>query len=82
MAVAAKLMHGLSSFVAAPLAVAAYVACLWALGGLGKEQIANALNVPPDEINQLVFGLAMTAVIGSDAPSASSRPQPKLRLVG
>jgi O-antigen/teichoic acid export membrane protein len=39
MAFAAKLMHGLSSFVAAPLAVAAYVACLWALGGLGKEQI-------------------------------------------
>jgi len=39
MALAARLLSGLSSFIGAPLSVAAYVACLWALGGLGKEQI-------------------------------------------
>jgi Zn-dependent peptidase ImmA (M78 family)/DNA-binding XRE family transcriptional regulator len=49
--------------------------------GLGKEQIAEALKVPADEINQLVFGLAMTGVRGSEAPGASSKSPAKLRLV-
>lgn len=33
--------------------------------GVGNEQIADALKVPPDEINQLVFGLALTGVKGT-----------------
>jgi len=48
--------------------------------GIGKEQIADALKVPPDEINQLVFGLAMTAVRGANA-SAGTQSQHHLRLV-
>jgi O-antigen/teichoic acid export membrane protein len=39
MAIVARLLSGLSSFLAAPIAVAAYVGCLWAVGGLGKEQL-------------------------------------------
>ena len=49
--------------------------------GVGKEQIAEALKVPPDEINQLVFGLAMTGVRGCDSPWASSKAPAKLRLI-
>ena len=36
---AARLLSGISPFVAAPISVIAYVACLWAIGGLGKEQL-------------------------------------------
>jgi O-antigen/teichoic acid export membrane protein len=39
MVLAARLMKGLTPFVAAPIAVCAYVACLWATGGLTKEHI-------------------------------------------
>jgi O-antigen/teichoic acid export membrane protein len=39
MVVAARLLSGVSSFVSAPLAVLAYSGCLWAVGGLGNEQL-------------------------------------------
>jgi hypothetical protein len=39
MVVAARLLSGVTQFVAAPLSVVAYAACLWAIGGLGKDQL-------------------------------------------
>jgi O-antigen/teichoic acid export membrane protein len=36
----ARLLGGLTVFVAAPLAMTAYVLCLWFIGGLDKDQIA------------------------------------------
>jgi len=39
MVAAARLLSHVTPFVAAPLAVAAYVTCLWATGGLDKEQV-------------------------------------------
>jgi O-antigen/teichoic acid export membrane protein len=41
MAVVAWVLEPVSHFVAAPLSVLAYGAALWALGGLGEEQIAT-----------------------------------------
>jgi O-antigen/teichoic acid export membrane protein len=40
MAATARLLAWLNPFVAAPIAVSAYVACLWATGGLNKEHVA------------------------------------------
>jgi hypothetical protein len=39
MTVVALLLSGLTPFLAAPLALAAYLGCLWGIGGLGQEQI-------------------------------------------
>jgi O-antigen/teichoic acid export membrane protein len=39
MAGAARLLSGITPFVAAPISVIAYATCLWAIGGLGKEQL-------------------------------------------
>ncbi len=36
----ALLLLGINSFIAAPVALLAYLAALWALGGLGREQLA------------------------------------------
>ena len=49
--------------------------------GVGKEQIAEALKMPADDINQLVFGLALTGVKGTDMPLQPGGPRAKLRLV-
>jgi Na+-driven multidrug efflux pump len=35
---AARVLSGLTSFVAAPVSVLTYVGCLWAMGGLNKDQ--------------------------------------------
>jgi O-antigen/teichoic acid export membrane protein len=40
MVLAARLLVRVTPFVAAPIAVCAYVACLWATGGLTKEHVA------------------------------------------
>jgi O-antigen/teichoic acid export membrane protein len=39
MVAAARLLRGITDFVSAPISVGAYVGCLWAVGGLGKEQL-------------------------------------------
>jgi O-antigen/teichoic acid export membrane protein len=37
---AARLLSGITEFVAAPISVVAYLACLWAVGGLGKDLLS------------------------------------------
>src|SRR6266545_840390 len=39
MAAVARLLSGFSSFIAAPFALSTYAVCLWATGGLDKEQV-------------------------------------------
>jgi len=46
-----------------------------------RVEIAEDLAISVDEINQLVFGLALTAVAGSGAGSVTKRPKPQLRVV-
>jgi len=48
--------------------------------GIGKEDIAHALHVPAREIDQLVFGLALTSLAGTDMPGKVTR-RPALRIV-
>ncbi len=40
MAGAARLLSGITPYVAAPLAVAAYFGCVWVMGGIEPEQVA------------------------------------------
>ena len=51
---------------------------------VSKTDIAKELRIPVDEIDQLVFGLAITGVAGASASDGSSRQRmrPMLRLVG
>src|SRR5262249_49668177 len=50
--------------------------------GGGKDQVPAALKMPSDEINQLVFGLALTSVTGTDTPAQNGGgPKAKLRLI-
>jgi Zn-dependent peptidase ImmA (M78 family)/DNA-binding XRE family transcriptional regulator len=49
--------------------------------GVGKDDIAKDLNVPSDEIDELVFGLALTAVKGGDLTPIARKQKPALRLV-
>ena len=47
---------------------------------IAKDDIAGALRIPVEEIDELMFGLAMTALPGSGI--ASSAPRGNLQLVG
>jgi Zn-dependent peptidase ImmA (M78 family) len=50
--------------------------------GITKQNIAAALNVHTDELDQLVFGLALTSLNSRNNASVSSAPKrPQLRLV-
>lgn len=51
--------------------------------GVSKRDIAQDLAVLPDDVEQLVFGLVITGISGSEKPPTSSRTKrPSLRLVG
>lgn len=52
--------------------------------GVGKPQIAAALNVYAEDIDELVFGLALTGLSGKSAGSTkpTSPKRPSLRVVG
>jgi hypothetical protein len=51
--------------------------------GVGKTDIARELHVHPQDLDALVFGLAMLPVAGGSTGQATSTPtaQPRLRLV-
>ncbi|MGE3703551.1 MAG: helix-turn-helix domain-containing protein [Hyphomicrobiaceae bacterium] len=50
--------------------------------GVAKGDIAGDLRVPAEEIEQLVFGLALTGLSGAPSPDGTSRrSQPNLRIV-
>lgn len=48
--------------------------------GLGLSDVASALNVPPEEVVKLVFGLVTVGLPSSGITSTSAR-RPELRLV-
>jgi O-antigen/teichoic acid export membrane protein len=47
MVVVARVLKSLTSFVAAPVAVTAYVGCLWVTGGLDRQLMATLLALSP-----------------------------------
>jgi Zn-dependent peptidase ImmA (M78 family) len=49
--------------------------------GVSKEEIAEALRVHPTDIDELVFGLALTSLDGIPRRNVRSRPRPSLTLV-
>lgn len=49
--------------------------------GVSKEEIAEALRVHPTDIDELVFGLALTSLAGVAPRSDRRRSQPLLTLV-
>lgn len=49
--------------------------------GISKIDIANELCVPVEEIDQLVFGLALTVLAGRRSRGRSNRKRPQLRIV-
>ncbi len=49
--------------------------------GVSKEEVAEALRVHPKDIDELVFGLALTSLNGIPNSGDRSRPRPPLRLV-
>ncbi len=49
--------------------------------GVSKEEIAEALRVHPTDIDELVFGLALTSLAGIARRSEGSRSRPSLTLV-
>jgi Zn-dependent peptidase ImmA (M78 family)/DNA-binding XRE family transcriptional regulator len=49
--------------------------------GVSKEEVAKALCVHPKDIDELVFGLALTSLYGIPNSGGRSRPRPPLRLV-
>jgi Zn-dependent peptidase ImmA (M78 family)/DNA-binding XRE family transcriptional regulator len=49
--------------------------------GVSRADIAAALAVHVEEIDQLVFGLALTALSSASSKIASDRPRPALRVV-
>lgn len=48
--------------------------------GIGRVQIGEALNIHPEDLDGLVFGLAMLPLEGAGAGGAEATP-PSLRLV-
>jgi Zn-dependent peptidase ImmA (M78 family)/DNA-binding XRE family transcriptional regulator len=51
--------------------------------GIGKPEIAAALDLPLHELNALMFGLVMTSVDGNgETPSTTPDASPALRVVG
>ena len=49
--------------------------------GVSKEEVAEALRVHPTDIDELVFGLALTSLDGVPHGRDRSRPRPQLTLV-
>jgi hypothetical protein len=49
--------------------------------GVSKEEIAEALRVHPKDIDELVFGLALTSLAGIARCGDRSRPRPSLTLI-
>jgi Zn-dependent peptidase ImmA (M78 family) len=49
--------------------------------GVSKEEIAEALCVHPKDIDELVFGLALTSLNGVPHNNDRNRPRPALRIV-
>jgi Zn-dependent peptidase ImmA (M78 family) len=49
--------------------------------GVSKEEIAEALRVHPKDIDELVFGLALTSLNGVPQSSDRGRARPALRLI-
>jgi hypothetical protein len=49
--------------------------------GVSKEEIAEALRVHPTDIDELVFGLALTSLDGIPRRDDKSRSRPSLTLV-
>ena len=49
--------------------------------GVKRADIAAALAVHVEEIDQLVFGLALTALSSASSKVASVRPRPELRAI-
>lgn len=49
--------------------------------GVSKEEIADELRVHPTDIDELVFGLALTSFNGVAHGNDRSRPRPALRLI-
>ena len=47
--------------------------------GVSKEEVAEALRVHPKDIDELVFGLALTSLNGIPNSGDRSRPRPPLR---
>lgn len=50
--------------------------------GVGKADVAAQLHIVPDELDRLVFGLALTAVQGNTDGVATRPRNPELRIVG
>lgn len=50
--------------------------------GISKTDIADELNIPVEEVEELVFGLALTALVGKTAGNSThSSKRPQLRIV-
>lgn len=49
--------------------------------GVSKEEVAEVLRVHPKDIDELVFGLALTSLNGVPHSNDRTRPRPALRLV-
>jgi Zn-dependent peptidase ImmA (M78 family) len=49
--------------------------------GMTKHDVATALHVDPEDVNELVFGLALTALQGEGRSGPAQRRRPKLTVV-
>jgi Zn-dependent peptidase ImmA (M78 family)/DNA-binding XRE family transcriptional regulator len=49
--------------------------------GVSKEDVAESLSVHPTDLDDLVFGLALTSLDGASRQKDLTRPRPPLRLV-
>jgi Zn-dependent peptidase ImmA (M78 family)/DNA-binding XRE family transcriptional regulator len=49
--------------------------------GVTKHDVAAALHVHPEDVNELVFGLALTALEGDGRVAATARPRPRFTVV-
>ena len=49
--------------------------------GIAKDDVSTALHIEPDELDRLVFGLAVMGVHSDGAVSPTPRRSPNLQLV-
>jgi Zn-dependent peptidase ImmA (M78 family) len=49
--------------------------------GVSKEEITEKLRIPPTDIDELVFGLALTSLEGVPRSNSQGPPRPSLKLV-